>query len=77
MVRNMGRHQVKTFTLQLNNADLNVIFTSLIDEELSLKTAIANERLCTNNEDTIATLWDDLIRIDSIKEQLIKQMEQK
>lgn len=65
---------MNTYTLQLNNADLSVMFTSLIDEELTLKTAIANERVCTNNEDTIATLWHDLIRIDSIKEQLIKQM---
>jgi hypothetical protein len=65
---------MNTYTLQLSNADLSVMFASLIDEELALKTAIANERLCTNNEDTIASLWHDLIRIDSIKEQLIKQM---
>jgi hypothetical protein len=62
------------FTLKLTDTDLDVLQIALIDHHAELSGAIRNERLCTNNEDTIASLWHDLIRIDSIREQLIKQM---
>ena len=67
---------MNTFTLQLTDNDLDVLLIALIDHEMALKAAIADERVCTNNADTIETLTWHRIRIVDIMLQLKQQQEE-
>jgi hypothetical protein len=64
------------FTLKLTDADLDVLQISLIDHHAELCGAIRNERLCTNNEDTLERFRSDKNRIEVIMHQLKIQKEQ-
>lgn len=68
---------MKTFTLKLTDADLEVLQIALIDHHAELFQAIRNERLCTNNEDTIERFRSDKNRIEVIMHQLKIQKEQR
>jgi hypothetical protein len=67
---------MKTYTLQLTPADLDVLLIALIDHGTGLRRAIRNERRCTNNTDTIDRLSSDRARVEIIMHQLKKQEEQ-
>jgi len=64
---------MKTYTLQLTDNDLDVLLIALIDNHSRLRDAIYDERLCTNNEDTLEILRSDRNRTESILDQLKKQ----
>ena len=64
------------FTLKLTDADLDVLQIALIDYHAELCGAIRNERLCTNNEDTLEQFRSDKNRIEVIMHQLKIQKEQ-
>ena len=64
------------FTLKLTDADLDVLQIALIDHHAELCGAIRNERLCTNNEDTLERFRSDKNRIEVIMHQLKIQKEQ-
>lgn len=61
------------FTLKLSREDLDVLLIALIDEQLRLLDAIRDERVCSNNSDTIERLHSDRTRIDAIRNQLSQQ----
>jgi hypothetical protein len=67
---------MRTFTLQLTDNDLDVLLIALIDNHSRLRDAIYDERLCTNNEDTLEILRCDRNRTEGILDQLKKQKEQ-
>lgn len=67
---------MQEFTLKLSEADLDVLQIALIDHHAELSGAIRNERLCTNNTDTIERFNSDKTRIEVIMHQLKKQKEQ-
>ena len=67
---------MQEFTLKLSEADLDVLQIALIDYRAALSGAIRNERLCTNNTDTIERFRSDKNRIEVIIHQLKKQKEQ-
>jgi hypothetical protein len=67
---------MRTFTLQLTDNDLDVLLIALIDNHSRLRDAIYDERLCTNNEDTLEILRFNRNRTESILDQLKKQKEQ-
>jgi hypothetical protein len=67
---------VKTYQLELSGNDLDVLLIALIDHEMALKAAISDERVCTNNADTIETLTWHRIRIVDIMLQLKQQQEE-
>jgi hypothetical protein len=76
MVRT-GGEVMNTFTLSaLNIFDVTLLLSSLIDTDCNLREAIENERLCTNNEDTIHVLQMDRKRIEYITYELKRQLEQ-
>ena len=64
---------MQEFTLKLSREDLDVLLIALIDEQLRLLDAIRNERVCSNNSDTIEKLQSDRTRIDGIRNQLSQQ----
>ena len=67
---------MKTFTLKLTDNDLDVLLIALIDNHSRLRDAIYDERLCTNNEDTLEILRRDRNRTEGILDQLKKQKEE-
>ena len=64
---------MQEFTLKLSREDLDVLLIALIDEQLRLLDAIRDERVCSNNSDTIEKLQSDRTRIDGIRNQLSQQ----
>lgn len=67
---------MQEFTLKLTDADLEVLQIALINHHAELFGAIRNERVCTNNEDTIERFRSDKNRIEVIMHQLKIQKEQ-
>lgn len=67
---------MQEFTLKLSSADLDVLLIALIDEQAQLLQDIRNERLCSNNSDTIENFRSERTRIDGIIHQLNRQRNQ-
>jgi hypothetical protein len=61
------------FELKISSACLDVLLVALIDRDQALSQAIKDERVCTNNSDTIELLRSDRTRIEGIIHQLSTQ----